>query len=291
MANLDYKKGLIVTALGAIILSFDVPLLKLANVDHATLIFWRTGLTSFVLFVYWLISPRATRPALIAGGHGVAAIIFYCTSNLFFLTALLYTSTANVVFMLALSPLFAALFSYIGMGEKLKKATALTFVICLMGAAIIVWDGLQIGSFKGDLLAICASMNVAMSFTIIRSANRDMSTIPIFGGLILAVGACFFLPANPFTLEFAQLKYLLVLGMIVMPVANLLLIRGPRYISSAEVSMFLLLETVLAPIWVWMVISEEPSTGGLIGGAIILLALATHSTLRLKARRRPAPAL
>ncbi len=290
MENSDYRKGLAITALGALILSFDVPLIKLANVDQATLIFWRAGLTSLTLFIYWLLRPKATRPPLIAGWHGAAAILLFCSSNLMFLTALLHTSAANVVFMLALSPMFAAIFSYIGMRERLNIATAITFVACLIGASIIVWDGLQLGSLKGDLLAMCAAINVALSLTIIRSARRDMSSIPILGGLIMAVGAAFFLTSNPFTIDFAQLKYLLAIGIVVMPLANILLIGGARYITSAEVSMFLLLETVLTPIWVWLVVSEQPTTGGLIGGVIILLALAVHSAYRLKASRRPIPA-
>ena len=109
-----------------------------------------------------------------------------------------------------------------------------------------------------------------------------MSTIPIVGGLILALCALAFMQTHPFSLAQDQWIYLILLGAVVMPIANLLLIRGPRYITSAEVSMFLLLETILAPIWVWLVVAEKPSENSLIGGAIILTALVAHSAYKLR---------
>ena len=61
-----------------------------------------------------------------------------------------------------------------------------------------------------------------------------------------------------------------------------LITLAPRYISAAEVNLFFLLETILGPIWVWLVIKEQPSTETIIGGIVIIAAIATHSIVSLK---------
>jgi hypothetical protein len=77
-------------------------------------------------------------------------------------------------------------------------------------------------------------------------------------------------------------------GLIVIPVAFWCLATGPKYISGPEVAMFYLLETILAPVWMWLIFSEAPTRLGLIGGAIIVTALVAHSLWQLSAHRRAA---
>ena len=57
---------------------------------------------------------------------------------------------------------------------------------------------------------------------------------------------------------------------------------APRYISAAEVNLFFLLETILGPIWVWLIIKEQPSLETIQGGTIIILTIAIHSFFKLK---------
>jgi drug/metabolite transporter (DMT)-like permease len=57
---------------------------------------------------------------------------------------------------------------------------------------------------------------------------------------------------------------------------------APRFITGAEVNLFFLLETILGPIWVWLVVNEQPSLETIIGGSVIILTIATHSFLALK---------
>ena len=76
-----------------------------------------------------------------------------------------------------------------------------------------------------------------------------------------------------------------------MPISFFCLATGPRYISGPEVAMFYLLETVLAPVWVWVIFSEVPSRNSLIGGAILIVALVAHSLWQLAEGRRRRAAL
>jgi len=78
---------------------------------------------------------------------------------------------------------------------------------------------------------------------------------------------------------------------VVMPIAFFCLASGPKYLSAPEVAMFYLLETVFAPVWVWLVFAEVPTRNSLIGGAILIVALLAHSVWQISnSRRRKATA-
>ena len=98
--------------------------------------------------------------------------------------------------------------------------------------------------------------------------------------LIIALIALFFVD----DLSFKDKDYLIVPAMCVFCVAIpfVLITLAPRYITAAEVNLFFLLEVVLGPLWVWLVIKEQPSQETIIGGAIIILTIAAHSFLALK---------
>jgi drug/metabolite transporter (DMT)-like permease len=57
---------------------------------------------------------------------------------------------------------------------------------------------------------------------------------------------------------------------------------APRFITAAEVNLFFLLETILGPLWVWMVIKEQPSIQTIYGGVIIIITIGVHSLLAIK---------
>ena len=57
---------------------------------------------------------------------------------------------------------------------------------------------------------------------------------------------------------------------------------APRFIPAAEVNLFFLLETIIGPIWVWLVIKEQPSLETILGGAVIIATIAVNSFIKLK---------
>ena len=57
---------------------------------------------------------------------------------------------------------------------------------------------------------------------------------------------------------------------------------APRFITAAEVNLFFLLETIIGPIWVWLIIKEQPTTETILGGIVIIVTIAVHSFLKLK---------
>jgi drug/metabolite transporter (DMT)-like permease len=71
-------------------------------------------------------------------------------------------------------------------------------------------------------------------------------------------------------------------GLIAIPLATIFMSNGPRYLPAVDVSMFFMLETVLAPVWIWLLFDSAPSSATLLGGAIIVTTLIAHSVWRMR---------
>jgi drug/metabolite transporter (DMT)-like permease len=107
-------------------------------------------------------------------------------------------------------------------------------------------------------------------------------------GLIVALVAAPIAPAAV-VLDDAQLAFMLAMGLFVVPVSFALITLGPRYLPAAEVSLLMLLETVLGPLWVWLAIGEAPGNMAFLGGSIVVATLAAHSAFALRSEPAPQP--
>jgi drug/metabolite transporter (DMT)-like permease len=281
----DHRKGLAITFAGGMLLTFDVPFLKLAQSDPWTVMFVRGLMLSGVLCLYWLWRrlARGRREPFIDGWDSFAVGVLYGLANVMFILSIHRTTIANVVFILAFGPMFAALIARVALGQRIDRATWLAIVLTLAGVLVIVWDGLGRGSLLGDGLALAVAFTLATSLTLIRHSGKNMSWTPAFGALISVAFAA--LLAQPLTLSPAGWGWLLVNGVLIMPLATALLSIGPRYISAPEVAMFFLLETVLTPVWMWLVFGETPTFWVLAGGGVVIATLAVHSAIKLASGR------
>jgi drug/metabolite transporter (DMT)-like permease len=212
--------------------------------------------------------------------------ILYGINSLTFMLAVFNTTTANVVFILAFTSMFAALLSWIFLGERPANATLLTMAAMVAGVALIVHDGLESGNVFGDAMAACSAFLLASAITLSRRSGMDMGFVPLVTAIFPGIAALILLPDTGF--QIAAPGFILFNGLIMIPLAFWCLATGPRYLSAPEVGMFYLLETVLAPIWVWIVFSETPTTQTLIGGSILILALLAHSLWQMRSKARAA---
>jgi drug/metabolite transporter (DMT)-like permease len=265
------QRGALLVTAGVLLISFDALLVRLAATDGWSVSVWRG------LFMAMATLPFACRRSVLraaavdASGLWLASFLM-ATSSLGLVLAFTLTSAANVVVILSAAPLFAALFSYLFLHELTPLRTWLAIAVCCGGVAWVMADSLGHGQLTGDLLAAGATLLTGAYFTTIR-CYPDLPRTPVIslGGLLLAL---FALPlASPFALSATSYGWLFVSGFLQMPLAIFLITIGPRYLPAAEVSLFLLLETVLAPLWVWLVLYEQPPAATITGGVVILFAL------------------
>ncbi len=274
----NHARGLLLTAIGGLALTADIPLIKLSGGDVWSVLMLRAGTTFVAALCIWAVwrAVSSNAPTLIPGRAGVAVAAFYATSSIAFITAIYNTSTANVVFILAFSTMFAALLSWIFLKERPRPATLVAMAAMILGVLIIVSDGIAAGNLFGDMMALAASFLIASAITVSRASGRDMGFTPLVATILPFAIALGFVVAQG-GVHISAPWWIVFNGAVVMPVSFYCLATGPRYISAPEVAMFYLLETVLAPVWVWMIFSETPTTRSLIGGAILVVALVAHS--------------
>lgn len=277
-----HHKGLLITFIGGLSLSFDVPLVRLSGGSAWQVITIRSLLTfgaALLLFAAIRLFTRQ-RPKLVPGRAALAAGALYGISSIFFLGAVFHTSTANVVFIIAFNPMFAALASWVFLKERPSPSTLVTMAAMVVGVGVIVQGSLVGGHLFGDALAAGAALLLAGAITIGRATRQEMGFVPLIGAILpAAIGAVF---AWPQGFSIPDPIWLVLDGVVMIPLAFFCLATGPRYLKAAEVGMFYLLETILAPVWVWFVFNEVPSHQSLIGGLILTLALLCYSLWQMR---------
>jgi drug/metabolite transporter (DMT)-like permease len=283
----QHAKGLIITALGVLIISPDGLLTRLILVDHWTLIFWRT---LFLSFGMWLIVnltyPNRTWQKYKSMGRGGAMmVLIYAMGTVSFIVAITHTSVANTLIILSTTPLFAAFIGWIFLREPIPVRTWCAILLVGIGIFVISSDSdNQASSLFGDLAAMSGAFFLATGFTVVRRFPA-ISIFPVIStsGLLTAL---IILPlAQPFSVTQSDMGYLLIMGIYMLPVATALMYLGPKYIPAPEVGLMLLLESILGPIWVWLALGEQPGIRTFIGGAIILSTLAINTAWVLKSTR------
>jgi drug/metabolite transporter (DMT)-like permease len=287
MASSQQAKGIALAAIGGLALTFDVSLIRLSGADVWSAMLFRAVLMLPVTILIWICVRYWTnnRDPLMPGLLSWAVLAAYGVSSLFFFFAVYNTTTANLVFILAFNPMIAALFSWIMFRERPAPQTFLAMAVMILGVFIIVQDGLAAGNWQGDLAALGAAAFIALAIALSRLSGANMAYAALLSQavpLVVALGPV--IAAGGFTI--LSPWWAVLNGAIIIPISFFCLGLAPKYIGSAEVAMFYLLETVLAPVWVWMIFNEVPTNQALAGGAILLAALTVHTIWEMRRERK-----
>jgi drug/metabolite transporter (DMT)-like permease len=277
------RRGQIYVALAAVAWSTAGVLQRQLTLDTATQVFGRAVFAATALLVYVAVVERGrVWPAFRVGGvAGVAVAVCVATAAGSFISALNYSSVARVLFILAVSPVLAALLARVTLGEPISRRTAAAMGLALVGVTVMLGAPGE-GSLEGDALAFLAAAAFAVVVVITRW-RHDISMAPatVLSQVLLVV---VFLPfATPGSIAADDLGWLAALGIGQIGLGFVLLTIGARLIPAAQVGLITLLEVVLGPLWVWLALDETPSTLTLVGGAIVIAAIA------LQTREAPAP--
>tara|TARA_B100001559_G_scaffold294021_1_gene275437 strand:- start:27 stop:584 length:558 start_codon:yes stop_codon:yes gene_type:complete len=183
--------------------------------------------------------------------------------------------------MIALAPMLSAILGAIFLKESPDKKTWLAILVTFASCIYIFHDSLKLGNLYGDVFGLVTAFGLACNATLARYAkDRDLVPSAVIGKLCVAIFAFFFV--ENFELLGRDLFYIPLMCVMCVAIPFVLVTIAPRFITGAEVNLFFLLETILGPIWVWLVIKEQPSLETIIGGSVIILTIAIHSFLALK---------
>lgn len=285
----DHAKGLLITTLGVLFVIPDSLFVRLIEAAPMTIAFWR-GLSAGAIILLGLLAVQGLsgfRAVLRGGRPGVIYILLIGTTAPGFVLAVENTSVANVVFIFASMPIFATVLGRVFLGEPIRRRMVLTMSAVMVGLGIIAYGSgaSAIAHWSGDLCALYVSFAYAAALTAVRQM-RGISMVPAIP--IAYMGAALLvLPfAQPMAPVAVQWPLLLGHGAFI-AVSTCFLTLGPRYISSAEVALLILLESVLAPILVWIVVGEEPGAWAIVGGIVVIGALVvSNAIVLLRGRKR-----
>jgi drug/metabolite transporter (DMT)-like permease len=277
------RRGQIYVALAAVAWSTAGVLQRQLTLDTSTQVFGRAVFAAAALLAYVAVVERGrvVESFRSIGGAGIAVALCVATAAGSFIAALNHSSVARVLFILAVSPVLAALLARVTLGEPITRRTALAMALALVGVTVMLGAPGE-GSLAGDALAFLAALAFAVMVVITRW-RHDVSMAPAtcLSQVVLLVA---FLPfATPGDIAAGDLGWLATLGIGQIGLGFALLTVGARLIPAAQVGLITLLEVVLGPLWVWLALDETPSTLTLVGGAIVIVAIV------LQTRDAPAP--
>ncbi len=279
----EQQKGSLLAFVAVMFITPDSLFIRLASVDTWSLVFYRGIIPFFTVLVGMLLIYKANffKMLFTSGRHGIIYIITFSITNIAFVVSIQNTNVANTLVMIAMAPMLSAILGAIFLKEMPDSKTWIAIAVTFFAAIYIFYDSLQLGNIFGDLLGLVCALGLAVGAVTIRSAKtKNLVPAAVVGKLLVAVFAIFFIE----TYALVGRDLLIVPLMCVMCVAIpfVLVTIAPRFIPAEEVNLFFLLETIIGPIWVWMIIKEQPSLETIQGGIVIILTIAIHSFLKLK---------
>ncbi len=285
-----YGRGIAMSALGMLILSPDTLLLRMVSQGSSfwDVLFFRSLFIFLALLAYLAVRHRQGLWGIFTnmGRAGLIATGLMTANNITFVAAIALTSVANVLVMLATMPFFGAVLGWLMIGERVKRRTGISIFLAFIGIVVIFSGSLGKGSGIGDVIALVTAFLMGLNLVLLRK-YKGQDVIPqayCLSGLLVAL---IVLPlASPALVPFADIKYLMLMGGIVVPVSMVLFFGGARHAPAAEIALLSLIETVLGPIWVWIGVAEVIPTMTFIGGGIVIVAVAGNAWVGLRTGRR-----
>lgn len=272
-------KGVLLALFGVLVLTPDALLMRMSGMEGMQMLGWRSSIMGIVLIAAWVVSRvghwRADA-ALVFSGAGLAIALCQGVNGALFTFGIVNAPVTLVLLGVATAPMFAALFAWMLMGEPTGRATRITIGCVFVGIALSVADNTEAVDAMGLVYGLGVAICLALSFVLIRR-HESVPILPSVGLGALGAGVVGVVLAGPQgMMGDAVLWPILVTGAVVLPVSFFCLSLASRFTAAANVSLLLLLETVLGPLWVWLGIGEAPTPMMVVGGAVVVGSLAVY---------------
>ena len=291
----SYLGGVVLVLLAGVFWSsmgLGVRLIEVANVWQI-LLYRSIALTLFLfVIIAWRSDSRPfamIRKSGLAGVIGGGGLVLAFSGGIY---AIQTTTVANAMFLFASAPFLAALFGWLLLRESVRGATWIAMLVAFLGIALMVANGISAGRLEGNLSALLGSAGFAIFTIALRWGKLEDMMPAVFLAGLFATGtaalACwlggygYIVPAN-------DIGIALALGIFQIGVGLTIFTIGSKVVPAAELALLSMTEVLLAPVWVWLFLGETADPETLIGGTVLMLAIAGNALTGL--RRKPVPVL
>ena len=280
----DKLRGLLLAVIGVLILSPDSLLIRLIDIDLWTLTFLRGSFmaSSLLVLILILYKRRTINQFLQIDRYAWGIALLMAVATIFFVASIQTTSVAHTLIIVGAVPVVAAILGLFLLQQKLPAHTVWTIIIVLISLVFVVHDDAR-GSLLGDIFALITCLLMACIFILANRTVVDNMLAPMcMTGVLIALGS---LPQLEWqSISVQQMLLSLLLGFLV-GLALSMISLAPRFIPSAQVAIFMPLETVFGTLLVWWYLGEYPGLVSIIAGSIIVLALMLNSYQQLKPQK------
>ena len=284
MVNLsNQQKGSLLAFVGVMFITPDSLFIRLSSIDTWELLFYRGAIPSVVILIALILFYRSNliKVTLAMGLAGLFYALTFSITNITFIVSIQNTNVANTLVMIATAPMLSAILAAVFLKENPDKNTWIAILITFLAVVYIFFDSFKLGNFFGDIFGLITALGLAVGANIIRSVrDKDLVPAAVIGKFLVAIFALFFV--DNLILQGRDNIIVPLMCIMCVGIPFVLVTIAPRFITAAEVNLFFLLETIIGPIWVWLIIKEQPSIETIYGGILIIITIAVHSFYKLK---------
>ena len=285
--NSDMRKlAILLMIASSVVISFSGLIVRLLEVGPLVMNFYRGLFLMCAVIVLLVVRYRGATVIRVigVGWPGLIAGIMLAGAAMTFLQSLTHTTVANTLFLLGAIPFVTAALAWAFLKERPSSATLVTMIIAFVGIVIMIGEGFAIGSIYGNLMALLTTLFFSIYAVLVRH-NRQVDMLPaiLISTVIIMIAVALMRQGH---LEISRQDLLLCLlwGGVMSGFTSACFIVASRHIIAAEVTIFMLLESALAPIWVWFFVNEIPSRWTLVGGALVISAVLGRTFAELRSR-------
>ena len=284
MVNLsNQQKGSLLAFVGVMFITPDSLFIRLSSIDTWELLFFRGAIPSVVILIALILFYKSNliKVTLAMGLAGLFYALTFSITNITFIVSIQNTNVANTLVMIATAPMLSAILAAVFLKENPDKNTWIAILITFLAVVYIFFDSFKLGNFFGDIFGLITALGLAVGANIIRSVrDKDLVPAAVIGKFLVAIFALFFV--DNLILQGRDNIIVPLMCIMCVGIPFVLVTIAPRFITAAEVNLFFLLETIIGPIWVWLIIKEQPSIETIYGGILIIITIAVHSFYKLK---------
>ena len=284
MVNLsNQQKGSLLAFVGVMFITPDSLFIRLSSIDTWELLFYRGAIPSVVILIALILFYKSNliKVTFAMGLAGLFYALTFSVTNITFIVSIQNTNVANTLVMIATAPMLSAILAAVFLKENPDKNTWIAILITFLAVVYIFFDSFKLGNFFGDIFGLITALGLAVGANIIRSVrDKDLVPAAVIGKFLVAIFALFFV--DNLILQGRDNIIVPLMCIMCVGIPFVLVTIAPRFITAAEVNLFFLLETIIGPIWVWLIIKEQPSIETIYGGILIIITIAVHSFYKLK---------
>ena len=223
------------------------------------------------------------RPHITFSRWNIAGAFCMFLTGILYMSAIKLTTAANAIVLQYTTPVIIILYAALIEKKRPTKLDIITTVCVLAGCVLAFSDQLEGGGMLGNFIALASGFTFAGLMIINRRPETDAMESQLLGNLLSVVFLMpFLLTEKAFSWDPKVLLVALFLGFFQYGLAHVCFGIGIKRTEPVTASIIATLEPICSPLWVFLVLGEQPGALALAGFVIVLAATSVYNVLLVR---------